>query len=430
MKKKKQRISDLFYDNRFLLVFSLLVAIGFWLIVVVEYGVEVEDTKTVSVVVDYEKVKNDFGLVPFGNSEEYKVDVTVSGKKYIIDSDDIVNDIVVKADVSYVTASGQNTLKLIASASNENALFNIVDLSQDEITVYFDYPGEKDCVIETDIVYDEDAVPDGYIVGKCILSEAEIVTVTGPESTVGRVSKVVARATVTGSMRENKTVDAELVALTSDGETVSNVSFVINSVAKERVRVTLPVYKIAVLSPECKFTGTPLSYMNNPPFEIEITPGTVTVGMPEKMLESKTTFKISTIDFSEINVGGNGFYTNASEIDYAEIVDGTEDFMINIKTVGVESKTLRVTTEDASENIKYINTTDNMNVSLNKLDFSEIDIIGPRDSLDDITSGNIELVADLSGISEDFKGDVSVDVRLQSDDCWAYGEYTVTVTVS
>ena len=44
MKKKKQRISDLFYDNRFLFVFSVVLAVVFWLIVVISLGVEVENT--------------------------------------------------------------------------------------------------------------------------------------------------------------------------------------------------------------------------------------------------------------------------------------------------------------------------------------------------------------------------------------------------
>ena len=58
--KKKQRLSDLFYDNRFLLVFSVLAAIAFWLVVVVEFGVEVErEIKGVPVSIDYEKIEND-----------------------------------------------------------------------------------------------------------------------------------------------------------------------------------------------------------------------------------------------------------------------------------------------------------------------------------------------------------------------------------
>lgn len=427
--KKKQRISDLFYDNRFLLVFSLLLAIGFWLIVVVEYGVEVEDKKTVSVVVDYEKVKDDFGLVPFGNSEDYKVDVTVSGKKYILDADDFLDEIEVKADVSYVTASGQNTLKLIASTKDENALFDIVGLSQDEITVYFDYPGEKECVIEPDITYDESGVPEGYCIGQFIFSETDTVTVSGPESTVNRVSRVVARAKIDGNFRENKTIEADLIALTAEGETVSNVSFIINSVKKDVIRITLPLLKIAVLSPQCRFTNAPSDYVDNFPFEVTISPGTVTVGMPEKLLESKTAFKVAEIDFSEIEVGENIVYSDGSEADYAEIIDGTREFLIEINTVGVISKTIRIQSETAAQNISFINAPEGMNAELNKLDFSSMEFIGPENSLSKLNSGNIALVADLSEVPEDYKGDVTVDVTFTSNDCWVYGKYTATVTI-
>ena len=41
MKNKKQRFSDLFYDNRFVLVFSLIAAVVIWLVVVVEFSPEI-----------------------------------------------------------------------------------------------------------------------------------------------------------------------------------------------------------------------------------------------------------------------------------------------------------------------------------------------------------------------------------------------------
>ena len=38
MERKKQRISDLFYDNRFLMVFSVLFAVIAWLVVATEFA--------------------------------------------------------------------------------------------------------------------------------------------------------------------------------------------------------------------------------------------------------------------------------------------------------------------------------------------------------------------------------------------------------
>lgn len=58
MERKNQRISDLFYNNRFLLVFSIVAAIGLWLVVAVEYGDEVTNTVTVPIKADFSNFEN------------------------------------------------------------------------------------------------------------------------------------------------------------------------------------------------------------------------------------------------------------------------------------------------------------------------------------------------------------------------------------
>ena len=124
--KKKQRISDLFYNNRFLLIFSIVVAVVFWLVVVVELGVEVENTvRNVPVQVDYANVEENLGLKPFGETS-FTVDVTVMGKKYIVESGDMLDDLVVKANTSYVNSAGTSTLKLEISSKSTNPAYRII----------------------------------------------------------------------------------------------------------------------------------------------------------------------------------------------------------------------------------------------------------------------------------------------------------------
>ena len=134
------------------MVFSVLAAIAFWLVVVVEFGVEVEkEIKGIDVVIDYDRIEEDLGLKPFGQ-KNFTVDVTVSGKKYIVDADEIADEIEVKANTSYVSTAGNAALKL--SVTSDSSIYEIVDCSTDEITVYFDYPGSKELVIEPEITFD------------------------------------------------------------------------------------------------------------------------------------------------------------------------------------------------------------------------------------------------------------------------------------
>lgn len=421
--KKKQRISDLFYDNRFLLVFSVVAAVIFWLVVVVEFGVEVErEIKGVPVSVDYEKIENDLGLKAFGQ-KDFTVDITVSGKKYIVEADDIADDFDVKAVTSYVNAAGNNVLKL--SVESDNSLYEIVGKSADEITVYFDYPGAKEVVVEPEIDFDGEPVADGYHMGEYIFPESNTVRVTGPETEVNKIEKVVARASVDGRLRQNKTIEAELVALNEKGETVS--SYITFNKQSNVINLTLPVYKLAQLPLSCKFANRPSNYVNdeNLPFIYTVSPAIAQVGVPEKKLESINTLEIMTIDFSQLKDGVNTFKVKASDITNAVVVDGTEEFTVTVTVNGMTSERVKANSE-----ISFINAPEGIKYELVKLDFSELVFVGPAGSIESIDSENIVLTADLSDVSQDAAGNVTVPVTVADNDCWLYGNYTATLLIS
>lgn len=419
--KKRQRFSDLFYNNRFLMVFSVLAAIAFWLVVVVEFGVEVEkEIKNVPVTIDYERIENDFGLKSFGE-KNYYVDVKVSGKKYIVDSDDISKEITVKANTGYVNAADNYTLKL--SVSTESELFEIVGItSSDEINIKFDYPGSKEVIIEPEIDFDGESVAEGYYLGEYIFPESNTVKVSGPESEVNKIEKVVARATVDGKLRQNLTVEADLVALNDKGETVSYISF---SRQNNKARITLPVYKISQLQLTCGITGRPSAYVEDLPLIILVNPTVAEIAVPEKKLEGLEALEIKSVDFSEIRAGVNSFEVKAEEIPNAVVLDGTESFIVTINADGMSEKTVKADFE-----VGFINYSSEMNVELVKFDVSEITFVGPVSSADAITAENVSLTADLSSIPAGAKGEFSVPVTVASGDCWIYGEPTVTVSVS
>lgn len=419
--KKKQRFSDLFYNNRFLMVFSVVAAIFFWLVVVVEFGVEVEkEIKNIPVTIDYERIESDFGLEPFGE-KNYFVDVKVSGKKYIVDSDDISKEITVKANTGYVNAADNYTLKL--SVSTESELFEIVGItSSDEINIKFDYPGGKELNIEPEIDFEGESVAEGYCLGEFIFPESNTVRITGPETEVNKVERVVARASVEGKLRQNLTVEADLVALNSKGETVSYISF---NRQNNKARITLPVYKIAQLQLTCGITGRPSDYVDNLPLKILVNPTVAEIAIPEKKLEGMETFEIKTVDFSELRAGVNSFEVKAEEIPNAVVVDGTESFMVTINADGMDEKTVKADFE-----VGYINHSSDMNVELVKFDIPEITFVGPVSSVNAITSQSVKLTADLSGIPSGSEGEFSVPVKVASGDCWIYGQPTVTVSVS
>lgn len=424
--KKKQKISDLFYDNRFLFVFSLIVAVGFWLVASVEFSTEISKTLSdIPVQIDYGSIEENFGLEAFGNTK-FSVDVTVSGKKYVVDADDIKDDIVVKASTS-VSTPGTQKLKLEVSSKSERPAYDIVGIFENsvpvnEIEVYFDYPKTKEFPVEPDITLGDNSIGEGYYLGEYIFREANKVSVFGPESQVNSIDKVVASAVVDGVLTENTTVDAVLSAVTRNGSSLNYTKFERQS---DYIQITLPVYKVATLPVECGFVNIPTDYINNFPFEVTVEPAEAKFGIPEKKLEGMNVLEIRTVDFSELHSGINPFTVYPSDIPGVVLLDGTESFEVTVDMGDFSSKTV-----EAPSNVTFNNVPNGASPELLNLDFTHITLYGPQKSLDNIDKENIVLVADLKEIEENEKGEVTVPVTFSTSDCWSYGSYFATIEIS
>ena len=408
-------------DNRFLLVFSLLTAVVIWLVVAVVLAPEKTVTvKNVPVTIDYAKIEQSFGLKSFGETQ-FTVDITITGKRYIVESDKIADDLVVTANTGYVNSVGTYTLHIDVSSNEARPLYDIDSYSLSEIDVYFDYPKEKEFVIEPQIEFSDRIAPDGYYVGDYIFPESNTVKVTGPETQVNKIEKVVARAQASGMLRQSITVDANLAALTKDGETPKYITYNRQS---EVVQVTVPVYKIATLPVECSFSGKPSDYVDNVPFDVTISPSSAEFAVPEAKLSDMKSFEIASIDFTKLTEGTNTFTVAASEVTGGIVIDKALKFTVTVEVSGM--KTLSVA---APKTVSFINAPEGAKVELVSLNFSDVTVVGPQASLDALGSAPLAMSADLSAVKE--KSDVvSVPVTFTDNDCWAYGEYTAIVKIS
>lgn len=421
MNKKKQRISDLFYDNRFLFVFSVVLAVVFWLFVVVSMGVEVENTvEKIPVQIDYSKIESDFGLKPYGETS-FTVDVTIKGKKYIVESDDVYDDIRVEAITGYVNAPGQSTLRLKVEPKSENYDYDIINCTATEVSVYFDYPGELELAVEPEFKFDGEPAAEGYYVGDYIFPESDTVKVTGPKSEIDKIDKVIARANVEGKLNKNVTVDAELYAVPTGNEALRYVSFGSQS---NEMKITVPVSKIEVLNLGCGFVNKPSEYIENPPLTVTVSPSSAKLAVPEKKLEGMTVFDITSIDYSQLRNGINVFTVKAEDVTGAVVVDDIEEFTVTVEVHGMSSKTVA-----APDTVSFVNVPSDVEAELLKLEFTEITVIGPAESLKALSRENLVLTADLSGVSSETEGEVTVPVSLVDDDCWVYGSLNAKVTL-
>lgn len=420
MKKSNRRISDLFYNNRFLLVFSIIAAIAIWLVISVEFGEEIEYTCKYNV----KAGASSEGLVPFGD-KDFEVSVVIKGKKYIVESDETKESIDVVLNTSHAgTAGKEAVLNVEVKPKESRPLYEIVDYYPKSVNAFYDVQEERDFKIETEIVYENQVVPIGYYTSDVEFINEFTVKVIGPVSEINSIEKVVARATLEGDFRETQTFSADLVLIGKNGVKLEYCEPNIKS-----VQLRLPVYKVAELTPVCLFSNIPAEYIGNLPLECTVSPSHVTVGMPEGQLNGRDSFELITkIDFSQLHEGRNVIVIPASsnEVPGGLLLstDCTE-FVVTVNVAGMTEKTVSV-----PENIS-INVPENLDLDFASVDFTDVVIIGPSAELANINKDNLVFTADFSGVDNSKKGEIiTVPVKLFNENCWAYGEYNASFVVN
>lgn len=421
MKIKKQRISALFYNNRFLLVFSVITAVIIWLVVAVEFSETTNVVRNVPVKIDYSRIQDNLGLEPFGENN-FTVDVTVSGKRHIVESDDIIDDLVVTANTGYVNSVGLSNLNIEVSSSSIRPEYTIDAVSVESVDIYFDYFKEAEFVIEAEIDHKGSLVPEGYYVDELIFPNNNTVKISGPESEVNKINRVVARASVEEPLRQSTTLEAVLSALTKDGSTPKYISF---NRQRDIVNLTIPVYKKMTLSASCAFTNKPSDYIEKVPFTVTVSPASAEFAVAESKAEDLSSFEIATIDFSDLHSGENVFTFAAENVTGGMVIDSTEYFTVTVNVGGMSTQSFAAPSE-----VNFINSPDGVKVEFIEFGFNQLTVIGPAAELSELSSESIVLNADLSTVPPETKGMVVVPVTMSDNDCWTYGEYTASVMIN
>ena len=420
--KKKFSLNSLFYNNRFLMLFSIIAAVVVWLAVVLEFSPEDERViEKVPVTIEQTQVMNDFGLQAFGETE-YTVDVTVYGKRYIVSPVSLeTDDIVVKANTKYVDSAGQYTLTLVASSVDENAEFEITDVSLDNISVYFDVETEAEFAIEYVIDAPSGIAPDGYHVGDTVMS-SNTVTITGPSTQVERIENVTASVSLESQLTQTESFECEVKAVDSSGYEPEYLTY---SIDTDGFTMTIPVYKTAVLSTSVSFINSPANYIKNP-LSYTVSPSSALFGVNESKLENLNgIISVATIDFVDLKPGINTFIIDSLPADSGVLLDGTESFEVVVNVPDVFEETFVIPVSE----VQIINSPRGIAPQIEAQGNITVTVVGTSDELAKLDKNSITLQADASELKFSQKLNVPVKVVVSdSDYCWASGDYEVMLS--
>lgn len=424
--KDRKIFNRILNNNKAVAVLSVIIAALIWLFVSVELVPETTSViSDVAVNVNSESVEA-LGLTAYGLSDT-KVNVTVRGKSYIVDSKNIKDSISVTADTSSVVDYGNYTLRLEASAKETRPDFEIVSVEPSTVTAYFDTAvTDKEFIIEPETVSEGDIVPEGYVAGKALIdSSSAKVKVSGPLNEVSKIEKIVAAVSIDAPLTQTASVTVDFTAVTSDNSNLKYVTFDRDT----QVTVKIPVYKEATLRSAVDYLNRPSDYIGNIDFPVTVTPSQLQVGISESKLESVEEIVVKNIDFSELNVGANTFTVTAAEIEKLNsclILDGTSTVTVNVYVENLESKEFAVPSE-----IKPLSEREDLSIGSIIPDFETVTVIGTEETLETLAAEGITLYADISKIEEGASGFVTVPVVLSGNDSyWLYGDgYTANVEI-
>lgn len=416
--KSKFKLNDLFNNDKFLLVFSLFVALGIWLAVVVNVSpATTRVIKDVKVTIDT-TVPSQFGLEVFGETE-FSVDVTVKGKKYQISPASLsAEDIIVTAQTNNVDSAGNRTLQLKAEPP-EGADYTITSISSKSIDVYFDTAKTVQMVIEPQVVADGFPVVDkGFTSGAINLSETSI-TLSGPSTEINRIEKVVAKLVLEESLSSNKSSDAEIVLL--DDKNKSDFEYVTMSL--DKVVLTIPVLQVKELETIVAFKNAPDNFVVTP-LVYTVSPAKDFFNISVDDYEKTTNYSVGTIDFKTLSPSNHVFTFLAEDIAVAEDSE-TVEFTVSVDMSGINQEYITY-----SQSKIKVNNPEKIDYRVSGLNKSVV-VVGSEKDLESITEDNINVEIDLSevDISQGQSVTVPAIVTVDNAGCWIYGTYSAEVSL-
>lgn len=434
---KKSKIESLFYNNKFLMVFSLILAIFIWGAAKINYSTET--VRTVSdVKVSLENTLSDGSdYVYFVEDDKLYVEVEISGKAYNINSNAVSkDDIIVETNSTYIDSSGYKLLTLSARlADGVGGDVKINSVSPSSIAVYYDRKTTYSFNVEAKLKNDIKTLSSGeYTVGQPVAS-LSTVDITGPASVINKLKNVYFEAEIPeDSLPLTSTIEIPAV-ITYNFEGFADSQFLVcEGVNNESnpATVTVPVYVVGKVPVGVKFINQPSVYQENPP-RIVLTPNEVEVSYNPKDGSEFNMLYVGTIDFRDISNKVNTFTFKVDEKLGVNIINkDLKEFTAKVDMSSMSEKTLTT----VPGKIVYLNQDNNFDYSV---DFSggnlnNIVLIGPKESLDKITADDIQIEINVSSLNLSRSGAQTIEVSnisIQSDevnDCWVYGRYTARVT--
>lgn len=413
--KKLSLTQKILEKNYVIFIISILISIGIWMYMSVNSTNDTTVTvSNIPIQMELSDSAKELGLQVF-TGDQTMASVTVTGNRATL-GQVTESDLTVTASANSVSTTGNYTLPVSAAKTNPSSNFQISNSTPSSINVVVDYFKENSFSIQDGVVFN---VKEGYY-GSTSMAYNQI-TISGPQTEVMKIKKVVARANVSGELTESVDVNAEIVLFDeNDNElpkkllTMSFDTIVVNiNVLPEK---TVPLKPVFINKP---------SGLEITEDMIKLEPSEILIAGPADALDNVKYVNIEAIDFSTLKNEKATFDALSIEvIDSCKNISNTSTATVTLDLSSMVVKQFDVETfvvDGLSSEYKSEVTSKSVTVT----------VVGPKSEVEAMTADQITAVID----TKDAKGKVGsvqmpVSFKFSSaTSCWAYGKYMANLTI-
>lgn len=418
----KSKFRQIFSNNLTLMIMSLLFAFVIWF--VINANSQTDTNVTVSdipIVIELPEESVEDGLEVFTGADT-KASVEVSGNRLTVGALKNTDIQVIALQSNSIIAPGNYSLELSARKVGVKSNYNIVsDVSPSNVSLFVDRRKEKEFEIYDEIIY---KVDDGCYAAPS-LSEATV-NISGPESEVSAIDRVVVQGSMTAELGEKITKTVNLVFLDKDGKKVDVSKSILSS---KFVDVTLTVMPTVEVSLTADVANAPSTHP-----QIVMNPDKIKIAASKETLDAikDNVVNIGTIDFSKLRNEKNVLNYDITLPNGCKNLSKATSTKVSIDLSSYEKTQLTIDSFTAR----------NIDLSKYNVDFSsngiDVTVYGPKSFISSISADNITAFVNLSDFESKINSDatgISLELPLSFEfkgsykSCWVYGDYTDVITV-
>ena len=315
-KKSKFSLRKLIYNDKYLIVLSVIAAVVIWIATSINLSPETTKSVTVPVTVDFSGTLAEQLGIQYFDSTDITVDVTISCQRYLA-RDITADDISATLRTDTVTSAGYQSVQILVSTRGTDE-FSIESYYPTSVAGLYDVYQEQSFPVQLKYT-NTDFCADGYVAGVTTLSSDEVL-VGGPKTYVSQIDRVEATISLDSNLSESQLVDLAPVALDSSGKKLDYITF------ENSITANIPILKVENLSPQVNLVNAPVNVQNI--VDIDYSVSKIQAGVLES--GENAVLDIGDINFNEISPGKNEFTFDLTQLSGVVVLDGTDEVTVTV----------------------------------------------------------------------------------------------------